>query len=454
MYEARPFFRTADLVSSAKVQRYDAFEQFPLCLPRARHSLEIRRIDHDVDVDVAVSCVAEAGDEQAIALTQHVDQGKEARDPAARNDYVMVDLQSRQGAKREREIAPDAPQLFAFGPLVRPQDLDGTCIAARLLDTMRLFQHAGFEAVHVQDQQRISALRRQPPAAGLGDRVETRAINQFHCCRDDAPFDESCDRRDCRLHVREACAQRKLHGWFGYETQNDLGQDRERALRSHQQLRHVVAHDVLDGLAASTDDLARRQHRLQSEDVPFGRAVLECARSTRALGNVAADHRLSKTRRVGRIEQTNALYRILQIACDDVGLDNGEKILLIDLEDAIQPFQADDQPAGNGDGSAGVSRAAAPNDERHQMAIAEDREPGNLARVSGQRHEVSRTAFLECVGAVGEEGDGIAAYPFASDDAFDKSRELRRQCHVVGLMRQARSAEGVLPAASSARTNA
>jgi len=25
MYEARPFFRTADLVSSAKVQRYDAF---------------------------------------------------------------------------------------------------------------------------------------------------------------------------------------------------------------------------------------------------------------------------------------------------------------------------------------------------------------------------------------------------------------------------------------------
>ena len=73
-----------------------------------------------------------------------------------------------------------------------------------------------------------------------------------------------------------------------------------------QQVRQVVADDVLHDLAAGLDDLAGRQHRLEPEHVLLGRAVLERARTAGALGDVAADDRLPQRRRVRRIEQPDA----------------------------------------------------------------------------------------------------------------------------------------------------
>ena len=51
----------------------------------------------------------------------------------------------------------------------------------------------------------------------------------------------------------------------------------------------VVADDILDGLGAGVDDLARRQHRFERKDVALRRAVAERARPAGAFRNVAAD---------------------------------------------------------------------------------------------------------------------------------------------------------------------
>ena len=76
-----------------------------------------------------------------------------------------------------------------------------------------------------------------------------------------------------------------------------LRDDRERAFGADEQLRQVVADDVLDDFAAGLDDLAGRQHGLEPEHVALGRPVLERARPAGALGDVAADHRLPQRRR-------------------------------------------------------------------------------------------------------------------------------------------------------------
>ncbi len=144
-------------------------------------------------------------------------------------------------------------------------------------------------------------------------------------------------------------AHRRLHGRLRDQAKNNLRQNRERALRADEQVRQVVADDVLYRLTAGLDDLAGRQHGFGAEHVLFRHAVLECARAAGALGDVAADDRLFQARWIGRIEQADALDRILQIAGDDVGLDDGEQIALVDFEDAIEPLEAEDDAAAHRD---------------------------------------------------------------------------------------------------------
>ena len=132
-------------------------------------------------------------------------------------------------------------------------------------------------------------------------------------------------------------------GGFGNQPQHRLRDDRERALGPDEQLRQVVADDALDGLRPGADDLAGRQHRLESEHVALGRAVLERARAARALGDVAADHRLVEAGRIRRIEQADLLDLGLQAPGHDVRLGHDEQVLLVDLEDPVEPLHRHQQ---------------------------------------------------------------------------------------------------------------
>ena len=152
---------------------------------------------------------------------------------------------------------------------------------------------AAGDAVHFEQQQR----RRCP--AGASERTPRFCAT----ASSDSPSISSSaagttrarmmltDRRDRRLDRRERRAQRRLDRRLRHQAQDDLRDDRQRAFRADQQLRQVVADDVLDGLAAGLDDLAGRQHRLEAEHVALRRAVLERARPAGALGDVAADAR-------------------------------------------------------------------------------------------------------------------------------------------------------------------
>ena len=78
-------------------------------------------------------------------------------------------------------------------------------------------------------------------------------------------------------------------GWTGDELERRLGHQRECPLRTDDQLGEVVARRGLDDSAPGADDLSRRQHHLEPEDVMAGHAVLHRLHPARVGPDVAAD---------------------------------------------------------------------------------------------------------------------------------------------------------------------
>ena len=202
--------------------------------------------------------------------------------------------------------------------------------------------------------------------------------------------------------VGEGGAQRRPRRRQRHQPQRDLGDDRQRAFGADEQLREVVADDVLDGLAAGADHRAVGEHGLETEDVAAGVAVLEGARPAGALGDVAADAALAQAGRVGRIEQADRLDRVLQRAGDHAGLDDDQQVARIDRQDAGEALERDDDAAPHGDGAAGVAGAGAARDERDAGLVAEPRDGRDLRGGAGDDDQIGGLAELQRVGAVAE----------------------------------------------------
>ncbi len=165
-------------------------------------------------------------------------------------------------------------------------------------------------------------------------------------------------------------------------------------------MRQVIAHDVFHHPSAGANHFTCRQDGLDAKHVVTRDAVLERARSARALGDVSADRRPPQTGRVRRVEQAHALDGILQVAGDHVRLDDRHEARFVDLEDAVHPLEADDHAALHWHGSAGESRAAAPRHDGRARFVACAHNRRDLAGRAGHRDDVGERATLERVDAV------------------------------------------------------
>ena len=164
----------------------------------------------------------------------------------------------------ERELAADAPNLLALGLVARAQDFSGASLAARALAPRRFLADRLRESVDFEQQQRPGAGRRQRSHVQVRrDGFERIAVDQLDGRRDHARLDDVADRLRRVRDRRERRAERGLHRRLRHEPQDDSGNDGERALGSDEQVRQVVADDVLDDLAAGFDDVAVGQHRLR-----------------------------------------------------------------------------------------------------------------------------------------------------------------------------------------------
>ena len=167
-----------------------------------------------------------------------------------------------------------------------------------------------------------------------------------------------------------------------------------------EQLRQVVADDVLHRLRPGADDLAGRQDRLQRQHVPARGAVLHGTWSAGALGDVAAECRDLQAGGIRRVEEPACLDRILQLIGQHVGLDDGELIVLIDLEDAIEPLHRQQDTAAHGHGASRVPRAGPAHDQGHAVSVTQARDGGDLVDAGRQEHQVRGCSAQERVRSV------------------------------------------------------
>ena len=245
---------------------------------------------------------------------QRVDHVEQLRDAAARHDDVVVDLQrGRSRAAPARVSRRDAPRASS-----RSASLARAATSMRAGRRGTPLDHAPLPPrrpprmpSHFDDQQRAGARRREPLADVRADGLERVARRSARSppARRGAESARSPRRPLPRMSGEATRAASRCAGGFGTRRSVIFGDDRQRAFRPDEQLRQVVADDVLHRLRAGADDLAGRQHRLEREHVALRRAVLERARPAGALGDVAADRRLLEAGRIRRIEQADALDR-------------------------------------------------------------------------------------------------------------------------------------------------
>ena len=179
-----------------------------------------------------------------------------------------------------------------------------------------------------------------------------------------------------------------------------------------------------------------RQDHLEAEDVVARRAVLERPGTAGALGDVAADHGLAQAGRIRRVEEPDALDRVLEVAGDHVRLDDGQQVRFVDLEDAVHPLERQHDAAFDGHGPAAVSRAAAPHHEGHPRPVAHPGDRRDLAGGSWQHDKIRRVPLLQRVEPVALARVGVALHVGGSHDLRGVLGEPRRKCHArqAGLL--------------------
>ena len=69
---------------------------------------------HDVDVNVAITGVAKAGDRKSVLCLQRFGELHQIDQAAARHDYVLVQFREAGRAKRITKLTAQRPELFAI----------------------------------------------------------------------------------------------------------------------------------------------------------------------------------------------------------------------------------------------------------------------------------------------------------------------------------------------------
>ena len=161
--------------------------------------------------------------------------------------------------------APCGAPRAASRPRSGPWRARGSVAPAALqaaLGAVELVLGGRAAGVGLDHQHRARRPGRGPGAAASSTARMVKRVHQLEGHRHDARRGDAGDRvaRRRRRWRRRPAASASAAG-SGQQAQGRLGDDAERPLRADEQVRQVVARDVLDGPAAGPDDACRRRAR-------------------------------------------------------------------------------------------------------------------------------------------------------------------------------------------------
>ena len=154
------------------------------------------------------------------------------------------------------------------------------------------------------------------------------------------------------------------------DAHGDLGDHAEQAFRAGHQAEQVVAVGV-EMLAAEADHVAVGQDQLQAQHVVGGEAVFQAVHAARVLGDVAADGAGDLRGGVGGVVEALVLDGLGDAEIGDAGLGGDGAVLVVDVEDAVELAQAQDDAVGERQGAAGERGAGAARDDLDLLGVAE-----------------------------------------------------------------------------------
>src|SRR5205085_1609384 len=109
------------------------------------------------------------------------------------------------------------------------------------------------------------------------------------------------------------------------------GRDAERAFRADEDAEQIVARRFRTR-AAEIDHLAVAQDDARAEDVIGRRTIFQTVYAACVLRDVAADGAGRVTRRVGHVVEAVRRDGTRELRVDETGLDDGEPVLVINLQ--------------------------------------------------------------------------------------------------------------------------
>ena len=164
----------------------------------------------------------------------------------------------------------------------------------------------------------------------------------------------------------------------------DLHRDPERPLGADEHAEQVGALVI----ARERHELAVGEDDVGCEYVVDREAVLEAVSAAGVLGDVAPDRADLLTGGIGRVVEALACDGLRDLQVGHARLDDDPTAVEVDLEDAVEPRERDDDPVGDRQRATREPRAGATRDERDAVQVAGADDRLHLGRRAGNDDEL------------------------------------------------------------------
>jgi hypothetical protein len=240
-------------------------------------------------------------------------------------------------------------------------------------------------AIELDDQQRLDIAR----IAGVDEivgGVDRRPVHHLHAAGNDPRGDDGRHGVAGSFAAREAEQQRPRGFRLLQDPHRDFGDHPQEPFRPGHQAQEVVPFRV-QMFAAQADHRAVDQYHFQAQQVVGGQAVFETMDAAGVLRHVAADGTGDLAGGIGRVIETFALYRVGYAQVGHPRLHHRTAVVVIDVQDAVELAQTQEDPIGQGQGAAGKRRARAAGHHLDPLAVTIAEHFGDLPGVFRQHDD-------------------------------------------------------------------
>ena len=188
---------------------------------------------------------------------------------------------------------------------------------------------------------------------------------------------------------------------------------------TREELRHIVAGDILDILAARVQHVAVRENDFEPLHVVFRDAVLEPAKPAGVLRDRPAETRRLDRAGIRRIDEAVLRDMIVDVLYDHACLDLRDEVLEIDVDDLVEPQHQEDDAALQRCRPRREIRARAARVDRHAVRVRQLHDSGDFLRRTGTHDDIRQIRMARrCVIGVRIEILLGCLHVFAPNDFF------------------------------------